>query len=1584
MSRPKQESVDLGYFAPPEPEPEAQEEIAIPAQPEVPTPTQEVATPDVKPPPPPPIASLPDRRQGEQYAPTLQEIESDAITQLAHAHWSEGGALEFDPTLVETIWKEQLDGSGYSLRKVMLLEFSQYLEKYLWPSFVPKGSKGKPRSSLAHVLSIVVMVNEKFRECVSGIWDIFSEDTSKFSGLVSRVLRLLVEPLQLAGGEGVELGLQTRRFLLIFLIHLFQSLENAQVRSEFEKRREEELRQYPERLALWERSEVKYSSATKASAKEKMEFDRTFMSKLIKHFVVVLSSIPESGPPPAHSVAYCERFVEFLIDFEAQLPTRRHFNLLLHDHLVVPICNRSKLAQRGRKFLRTNRDLSIVLPSDWGSRGSESGALFVQLLDRLKYYARFEINDFTGAALTAADITHHYYDKIRRLQKVAFVHFRETLEEFALANVGSVESRESLRSYFGKVDEETLRSFCSEIGIRTRRVELESDDAPFYDKAFLIEILIAMYEKRPSQIELINALPLYPDEDFLFDETTVPATQQFPNTHCLAIPKLNLQFLTIHDYLLRNFTLFRLESTYEIRQDIEDVVQRIAPQHNIDRRTGEDQTVFTGWARMGAPIDMFQIVDVGPPKLGDTKPSLVKADVTVNIFKYTDSIRKEWESLRPRDVLFLLTVQMEPDGPGWMETEAKKSGIIESEGSVFRRKFGLKYVRGCEVADLIGDDGLPIEDFASAKLPPPGTNEKPLVTGYKRTFRVLLDTNQYQQDMDRLQRKEGEDVYPTFNVLMRRKPQENNFKAVLDTIRDLMQSDLVVPAWLHNVFLGYGDRNSAHFTKVPEPIRTLDFRDTFLDWDHLIESFPDKRITPAGKRTDGSDPNLAPPYVITFPKSMFSASVSDKEEANTKSSISSGVKRKLGGNMADGDDGAEVDQDADTLLVQTYKPKNMGPYPEDVPKKNTVRFTPTQVQAIHAGSSPGLTMIVGPPGTGKTDVAVQIIANLYHNFPEQHTLIITHSNTALNQLFEKIAALDIDPRHILRLGHGQEELELADAGSWGKYGRVTAFLEKRVQLLGDVDRLAQGLEIPGAHGYTCETAGYFYLYHILSRWEPYIHKVKAIAARGQGTRQDVAIDFPFEVYFADAPQPLFPEEASFDEALEIAEGCWRHIRHVFDELEDIRAFELLRSGYDRSNYLLVKEAKIIAMTCTHAALKRREFVQLGFKYDNVVMEEAAQILEVETFIPLLLQNSDPDTGASRLKRVVMIGDHNQLPPVVKNTAFQRYGNMEQSLFTRFVRLGVPTIQLDAQGRSRSSIAQLFKWKYPRLDDLPAAVGRPEFQLANPGFPFEYQVVNVPSFLGKGETEPRPHFLQNLGEAEYVVAVYQYMRLLGYPAERITILTTYNGQKELIRDILEKRCSWNPLYGNPHKVSTVDKYQGQQNDYILLSLVRTKTVGHLRDVRRLIVAMSRARLGLYVFCRVPLFRECYELQPVFQKLLERPFENLWIRRGEQYAPAGFPRAVEASGVVLKEEGKWGVKNRNQKDKIFAISGVQHMGEYVEQMMKEQIEYLKKQRKTALRQALIGGEVNDGEVNDGDANSGDANGGDAMEGVEGGQE
>ena len=113
--------------------------------------------------------------------------------------------------------------------------------------------------------------------------------------------------------------------------------------------------------------------------------------------------------------------------------------------------------------------------------------------------------------------------------------------------------------------------------------------------------------------------------------------------------------------------------------------------------------------------------------------------------------------------------------------------------------------------------------------------------------------------------------------------------------------------------------------------------------------------------------------------------------------------------------------------------------------------------------------------------------------------------------------------------------------------------------------------------------------------------------------------------------------------------------------------------------------------------------------------------------------------------------------------------------------------------------------------------------------------------------------------------------MGIKPHQITILTVYNGQKFLLRDIIHRKCSWSSVFKRPKKITTVDKYQGQQNDYILLSLVRTQNVGHIRDPRRLIVALSRARLGLYVFGRFNLFKGFNELKDIFNLFAKKPLE-----------------------------------------------------------------------------------------------------------------
>ncbi len=509
---------------------------------------------------------------------------------------------------------------------------------------------------------------------------------------------------------------------------------------------------------------------------------------------------------------------------------------------------------------------------------------------------------------------------------------------------------------------------------------------------------------------------------------------------------------------------------------------------------------------------------------------------------------------------------------------------------------------------------------------------------------------------------------------------------------------------------------------------------------------------------------------------------------------------------------------------------------------------------------------------------------------------------------------DIDERYMLRLGSGERDLQTTADFDFTKTGRVNHILARRATLLEEVQQMSESLGISGAAergpdgapSYTSETAEYFNLHHIQKRVHIFNSKIN-------GGTDDVSIGdiFPFSAYFKLSESEL--SSMTIQDAL----AKFGKLKECFDELAEYRPLELLRSQRQRTDYLLTKQVKIVAMTCTHAAIARSHLVELGFQYDNIVMEEAAQMLDVETFVPLLLQQGSIDSS-SRLKRICLIGDQHQLPPVIKNATFSKISNLDQSLFTRLIRLGVPSINLNKQGRTRSEIAKLYNWRYRDLGDLEHVSKEKRFLTANPGFMQTFQMINVEDYEGKGEYAPTPYFYQNTGEAEYAVALFQYMVLIGYPPEKISILTTYNGQKSLIDDILTQRCSnGTPLAGfRPGAVSTVDKYQGQQNDYIILSLVRTKSVGHIRDIRRLVVAVSRARLGLYILGRQTLFNSCHELRPVMDQLSERP-NTLELLTGEEYA----------SERLLDAEV--------EKEKKFTVFDVTVLGKIVHDMQQQMI-------------------------------------------------
>ena len=965
--------------------------------------------------------SRPAGGAGTAAHPTVEEIQSDPLTALSNVYWAPGlsDAKPFDPSVVESIYAEEVEPGKIS--RLTLLEFSCYLEGYLWPNFDPK------KSSNAHVLSIIAMISEKFREGVDA-WLCFRADQGKFAGFFDRVLQLR------AGGGLTSLRLLTMH--TVFLIRCFASLEDAMIRSACMRLVSLDcwLALSPGRLALElkhvpkSRRYVDYLKKKRGEGAES-SLAATFMPRLLDEFTSHLARVEASDSAPTREdMCYLERFVELLTDLLAQLPTRRFFLVVYKNSLVQVKAELSPLCSR------------------------PEAKLFGQLVKTLRFYVDFEINEHTGAQLDEAAVAALHGGKLAQLQRVVFKHFPE-LRELALSNHATIESRAALQAALHPLSSERLRELCGHLS-SYGGVE-ESD-------AVLKEALIQYFEARQSHLDLLREVPMYPTESVMWDESVVPSSHYMGDS-CLALPKLNMQFLTFSDYLLRNYNLYRLEACYEIREHLVEVIKHVKPRkRRVSYESTATPTIFTGWARMALPIGNFQVTKVMKPDIGDNHPAKVLAEIEYSLRGLRQDVKEEWGQIRKHEVLYLLTIRS--------PIEEGNKFTLDKNGTNFCEQVGLVYARGVEVDEVLDEQGKVIPEW-----------ETRTARGDERKLRLLLDSQQYQLDTARMVRQGAEDVYETFNLLVRRKAKENNFKSVLSCIRDIMGKKVQMPSWLKDVFLGYGDPKAAHWRNLEESVDTLDFKDTFLSVEHLNSSFPKSKVI--------VDKLATPPFKLTFSENK----------------------------------GQEV------IAATSYALPNMGPYARNVPKKNPIPFTPTQTDAIRSGLNHGLTMVVGPPGTGKTDVAVQIVSNLYHSFPQQRTLIITHANSALNDIFEKIMVRDVDERYLLRLGHGAKDLD-TDSNFMVR-GRVDYMLQRRLTRLQEVSKLGKSLKMDSDVGYTCETAAHFKQYHIDSRWEQYLAQLRN---PHEAPSQSISSLFPFTDFFNDAPQPLFPGKREADEEVSIS------------------------------------------------------------------------------------------------------------------------------------------------------------------------------------------------------------------------------------------------------------------------------------------------------------------------------------------------------------------------------------------------------------------------------------------------------------------
>ena len=286
---------------------------------------------------------------------------------------------------------------------------------------------------------------------------------------------------------------------------------------------------------------------------------------------------------------------------------------------------------------------------------------------------------------------------------------------------------------------------------------------------------------------------------------------------------------------------------------------------------------------------------------------------------------------------------------------------------------------------------------------------------------------------------------------------------------------------------------------------------------------------------------------------------------------------------------------------------------------------------------------------------------------------------------------------------------------------------------------------------------------------------------------------------------------------------------------------------------LFDEASVIASTLTGAANRLLD----GQKYGTLFIDEAAQALEAACWIPI-----------RKASRVIFAGDHCQLPPTVKSIAALK-GGLGKTLMERIVdnKPEVVTL-LRVQYRMNEQIMR-FSSDYfydGQVESAPQIRYRGILDYDNPMM-----------WIDTAGTDCREEFVgESFGRINKTEAaltldtLQQYLSKIGKQRvldERIDIgvISPYRAQVQYLRRLINKKEFFKP-YRQLISVNTVDGFQGQERDIIVISLVRANDdgqIGFLRDLRRMNVAITRARMKLIILgdsgtlTRHPFYRKLHQ-------------------------------------------------------------------------------------------------------------------------------
>ncbi|KAJ7413081.1 NFX1-type zinc finger-containing protein 1 [Willisornis vidua] len=282
-------------------------------------------------------------------------------------------------------------------------------------------------------------------------------------------------------------------------------------------------------------------------------------------------------------------------------------------------------------------------------------------------------------------------------------------------------------------------------------------------------------------------------------------------------------------------------------------------------------------------------------------------------------------------------------------------------------------------------------------------------------------------------------------------------------------------------------------------------------------------------------------------------------------------------------------------------------------------------------------------------------------------------------------------------------------------------------------------------------------------------------------------------------------------------------RSLQHEQEYQAAAERLKELKLQEDLCILKKARIVGMTTTGAAKYRQILQEIESRI--VIVEEAAEVLEAHIITTL----------SKACQHLILIGDHQQLQPSANVYDLAKNFNLEISLFERLIKVDFPFVCLKYQHRMRPEIAQLISPHiYQKLENHPSVLSYENIKgVSSNVFFVEHDFPE--QVIQEGKSHQNPH------EAQFVVELCKYLLCQDYQPSQITILTTYTGQLFCLRKLMPAK-----IFGGV-KVHVVDKYQGEENDIILLSLVRSnkeERIGFLQIPNRVCVALSRAKKGLY--------------------------------------------------------------------------------------------------------------------------------------------